>query len=237
MAAMPQLQGLDAMQRTRVREWATLFLQDKVFHGVEGPVPFQTRVAVAAQAGLLVMALDYDLLKGWTTVVMYDAGFSARHEVVDEAGVVHTEDAALSGEAWQGGPLVLSREDVHHSVAALDGYNLVIHELAHKLDMLNGDANGYPPLPADMEPADWSAAFTAAYEDLGRRATGHEPLPLDPYALESPAEFFAVASEYFFELPRTLHGAYPQVYRCLRAYYGQDPLRRLGGAGGSPGAY
>lgn len=225
---MPLLRGLDAYEQARLREFATLFLQDKIFHGVEAPVPTQTRVAVAAQAALLVAALDYDLLKGWTTVVMYDGGFSARHEIVDEAGVVHTEDAALSGEAWQGGPLVLSREDVHASVADLDGYNLVIHELAHKLDMLNGEANGFPPLTGGIQPDEWSAAFNAAYDDLDRREAAGAALPLDPYALESPAEFFAVASETFFELPGTLRDAYPDVYACLRAYYRQDPLVRLG---------
>lgn len=227
-AQMPQLAGLDTTQLDRLRAVATLFLQDKVFHGVEGVVPAETRVAVAAHAGLMVMALDYDLLKGWTTVVMYDGGFSARHEVVDEAGVVHTEDTDLSGEAWEGGPLVLSREDVHVSVTALDGFNLVVHELAHKLDMLNGDANGYPPLPPEMRASDWSAAFTGAFDDLGERERLGAPLPLDPYALENPAEFFAVASEAFFEVPAVLWRAYPAVHDCLRGYYRQDTLRRLG---------
>lgn len=226
VASSPLFRGLDVDDHARLRDFATLFLQDKVFHGVQGPVPEATRVAVAGQAALLVLGLDYDLLKGWTTIVMYDGGFSARHEVMDETGVVHTEDAALSGEAWEGGPLVLSREDVHASVDRLDGYNLVIHELAHKLDMRNGDANGFPPLPASLRPSDWSEAFAAAYDDLGRREAAGEALALDDYALESPAEFFAVASEAFFELPATLRNAYPDVYRCLQAYYRQDPLTR-----------
>lgn len=230
VASSPLFRGLDVAERARLRDFATLFLQDKVFHGVEGPVPAATRTAVAAQAALLVLGLDYGLLRGWTTIIMYEAGFSARHEDVDEAGVVHMADTALSGEAWQGGPLVLSRADVHASAARLDGYNLVIHELAHKLDMRNGDANGYPPLPATLRPADWSAAFSAAYDDLGHREAAGQALALDDYALESPAEFFAVASEAFFELPATLRDAYPDVYRCLQAYYRQDPLTRLGAA-------
>lgn len=225
---MPQLAGMGQAELARVRETATLFLQDKVFYGVAGAVPEEARLAVAAQAGLLVLGLDYALLGGWTTVVMYESGFSARHEVVDEAGVVHLEDSALSGEAWERGPLVLSREDVQACVAALDGYNLVIHELAHKLDMLNGEANGHPPLPPGVDIQDWASAFNAAYEDMAGREAAGEALALDDYALESPAEFFAVASETFFEVPAVLRASYPDVYDCLRRYYCQDPAARLG---------
>jgi Mlc titration factor MtfA (ptsG expression regulator) len=112
-----------------------------------------------------------------------------------------------------------------------EGYNLVIHELAHKLDMLNGDANGLPPLHRDMRVRDWASAMQHAYDDLNRQLDRNPEAvtTIDPYAAENPAEFFAVTSEYFFSAPDLLHQAYPAVYLQLQAFYRQDPLSRLQG--------
>jgi hypothetical protein len=108
---------------------------------------------------------------------------------------------------------------------------VVIHEFAHKLDMLNGDADGYPPLHAGMSRAAWTRAFTGAYEDLCRRADAGEPTEIDPYAAESAGEFFAVTSETFFERPEILRACYPAVYDQLQAFYRQDPYARQLAAG------
>ena len=110
-----------------------------------------------------------------------------------------------------------------------EGYNLVIHELAHKLDMLNGAANGMPPLHSSMNVSDWSHAMQASYDHLNHYLDHHNPdhAPIDPYAAENPAEFFAVISEYFFSAPDLLHQAYPRVYQQLSLFYRQDPLTRL----------
>jgi Mlc titration factor MtfA (ptsG expression regulator) len=110
-----------------------------------------------------------------------------------------------------------------------EAYNLVIHELAHKLDMLNGDANGLPPLHPGMHVEDWAAAMQQAYDDLNRQldANPDAETAIDPYAAENPAEFFAVTSEYFFSAPDLLEQAYPQVYRQLTLFYRQNPLERL----------
>jgi len=119
------------------------------------------------------------------------------------------------------------------------GYNVVIHEFAHKLDMRNGDPNGFPPLHAGMSSAEWKRAFAAAYDDFCARVDAAEALPsrraqaaldalpMDPYAAESAAEFFAVASEAFFETPEQLAPAYPAAYEQLRLFYRQDPQARL----------
>ena len=119
------------------------------------------------------------------------------------------------------------------------GYNVVIHEFAHKLDMRNGDPNGFPPLHKGMAPADWKRAFSDAYRDFLAKVEAAEALPerrmqrvldalpLDPYAAESAGEFFAVASEAFFETPEVLAPAYPAVYEQLRLFYKQDPGARL----------
>jgi Mlc titration factor MtfA (ptsG expression regulator) len=107
-----------------------------------------------------------------------------------------------------------------------DGYNAVIHEMAHKLDMSNGAMDGCPRLHRDMLAADWRAAFRPAYEDFSRRVDGGEDTMLDPYAAEAPEEFFAVMSEVFFEQPEILNSEYPAVYGQLAAFYRQDPMLR-----------
>jgi MtfA peptidase len=122
---------------------------------------------------------------------------------------------------------VLSIADVAASGHA-DGFNVVLHEFAHKLDMLNGDANGYPPLHRGMDAAGWARDFTKAYEDLCARVDAGEDTVIDPYATTDPAEFFAVLTEVFFETPHLLHAEYPAVYRQLQQFYRQHPLARLG---------
>jgi Mlc titration factor MtfA (ptsG expression regulator) len=104
------------------------------------------------------------------------------------------------------------------------GHNVVIHEMAHKLDMLNGEPNGFPPLHPRMSQRSWSKAFDAAYRELERRDRRGEPLPLDPYGLEDPGEFFAVTSEMFFESPKELKAFSPELYRQLSLFYRQEPI-------------
>ena len=132
----------------------------------------------------------------------------------DEAGVVHTNDEPMAGEAMERGPVVLSWADVEASQdwdAA--GMNLAIHEFAHKLDMRNGAANGCPPLPPEMAPHIWKRTMLAAYEHFQKRVDRGERTAIDPYAAESPAEFFAVLSEVFFVEPQLLRHEYPAVYQ------------------------
>jgi len=136
----------------------------------------------------------------------------------------------MSGESWLRGPVILSWADAGEAARG-SGYNVVIHEFAHKLDMLNGEANGFPPLHADMEARRWSDAFTPAYEDFCARVDSGEHMEIDAYAAEHPAEFFAVLSEAFFETPLVVRANYPAVYGALAQFYRQDPARRLGAAG------
>ncbi len=120
----------------------------------------------------------------------------------DEAGVVHRNEGPLAGESMPGGPVVLSWYDVEAS-ADWDsaGMNLVVHEFAHKLDMRNGEANGCPPLPATMPPHIWKKTLTAAYEHFRTRVESGDHTAIDPYAAESPAEFFAVLSRFSSPIP------------------------------------
>jgi Mlc titration factor MtfA (ptsG expression regulator) len=223
----PVFDGLRAEEIARLRELAGRLLADKAFNGAAGfEVDAGMATVIAAFAALPVLNLGYGWYEGWNEIVVYPGEFLYDGEQTDEAGVVHYVRHARSGESWEDGPMVLSWQDVEHSGLG-EGYNVVIHEFAHKLDMKNGAANGHPPLHSGMSPEEWARDFQSAYDDLCRRVDGGEETIIDPYAAESPAEFFAVLSEYFFEAPDVLHETYPEVYGQLRSFYLQDPQGRL----------
>lgn len=225
--ALPVFEGLSQEEAAHLQALAQQLLADKTFTGVAGhQVDAVTATRIAAFAVLPVLNLGYELYKGWNEIVVYPAEFVPEREIVDDFGVVHRVRQPLSGEAWEGGPLVLSWDDVLHSGGG-QGYNVVIHEFAHKLDMKNGAVDGLPILHSGLKVEDWAAVFSAAYDDFCRRVDGGEEPEIDPYASESPAEFFAVLSEYFFEMPDVLHADYPAVYERLQRFYKQDPLKRL----------
>ena len=225
--ALPVFDGLTSDEAARLEGIARQLIADKTYTGVAGhAVDAAMATRIAAFAALPVLNLGYEWYQGWDEIVVYPAEFVPERDIMDDYGVVHRVRQPLSGEAWEGGPLVLSWDDVLHSGAG-QGYNVAIHEFAHKLDMKNGAVDGLPPLPAGMSVAEWAAAFNRAYADFCRRADGDEDTAIDPYAAESPAEFFAVLSEAFFEMPDVLHADYPAVYQQLKRFYRQDPLARL----------
>lgn len=214
-------------EKEQLRTHVTLFLEDKTFTAVGGlSLSDEMRLDVAVQACILILNLDVDYYRGWVEVIVYPDEFFPEHTWVDEAGVVHHDHGPMAGEAWLHGPVVLSWADVARS-GEDDGVNVVIHEFAHKLDMLNGDANGFPPLHRDMNREAWSRAFESAYLDFSARVDAGDGTEIDPYGAESPGEFFAVLSEAFFEIPGVVLDAYPAVYQQLREFYRQDPLARL----------
>jgi len=227
LARLPILRGLDASEQMRLREAASLFIHDKTFSAAGGAdVDDATQRVIALQACLLTLNLGEDSYRGWSEIILYPDEFLRDLEEIDEAGVVHRSRDILAGESWHGGPLVLSLADVATSSQA-DGVNVVLHEFAHKLDMLNGDANGFPPLHRGMDSARWARDFSTAFEDLCARVDAGEDTAIDPYATASPAEFFAVLTEVFFETPRLLDAEYPAIYRQLQQFYRQHPLARL----------
>jgi Mlc titration factor MtfA (ptsG expression regulator) len=149
---------------------------------------------------------------------------------MDEDGVVHREIMDLCGQSQSQGPIVLSWEAMRAEDETPGDYDLVIHECAHKLDLLNGDANGFPPLHPDMDQRAWARDFHAAYEQLCAGLDGPDSGRIDPYAAEDPAEFFAVLSETFFTQPWIVYEEYPAVYKQLQWFYRQDPVRYIGNA-------
>jgi MtfA peptidase len=226
-ARTPLLQALDADESQRLRELATLFLYEKSLEPVQGMELDSTRKQVIAlQACLPVLNLGFDWLERVISVVIYPDTFMSEVTEHDPSGIVHSYREARSGESWDQGPLILAWSDIEADTS-LDGHNVILHEIAHKLDALDGSTNGKPPLPRGMPPQEWVNAFSEAFSDFSQRIASGEETMIDPYAGESPAEFFAVLSEAFFETPRILDAEYPRIYAQLANFYQQDTLSRF----------
>jgi Mlc titration factor MtfA (ptsG expression regulator) len=243
---LPFLARLDDDEQARLRELAQRFLAGKEM-AAAGDLQLDAamQVSIAAQACLPVLKLGLDWYRGWIGIVVYPDEFLVPREITDEAGVVHEYVDAIAGEAWERGPLLLSWADAS---AAGSAYNVVIHEFTHKLDMLDGDADGMPPfdrrLHAGLSAKRWRQALDDAFERLNAELDLIEAelpadvdpdsaqadayfarLPLDPYAATDRGEFFAVSSEAFFVAPQRLRDAFPDWYALLAAFFLQDPLQ------------
>ena len=221
---LPFLRGLDAAQTRRLQELTLVFLAEKQFSGARGQeIDDAMRLSIAVQACLPVLELGLDWYDDWTGIIVYPHDFRVRRSELDESGVLHEWDDELAGESWPGGPVVLSWDAALHDEFA----NVVIHEFAHKLDMVDGAADGTPPLHRSMDPAAWRAAFNEAYAGFCDALERGRDTWLDPYAAEHPAEFFAVLSEAFFEAPNETRRRYPDLYEQLTLFYRQNPAQRL----------
>ncbi len=249
LASVPFLARLTAAERTRLRGCAGQLLGSKQMSGAAGlELTAAMQLNIAAQACLPILHLGLDWYRGWSSIVVYPGEFLVPRSITDEAGVVHEYTEPISGEAWDGGPVLLSWDDAQRASTELGyAYSVVIHEFTHKLDLLNGDADGIPPfapaLHADLAPADWRAALSDAYESFvaelelveselppsldpesSEADAFYAHLPLDAYAGQDHGEFFAVSSEAFFVEPERLQAAFPDWYRLLAAFFRQDPV-------------
>jgi MtfA peptidase len=224
----PFLPRTPAAGEPELRRLTSLFLDRKEFSGARGlVVTDDIAVAIAAQACLPILRLGLEAYDGFVGIVVHPGQAMVRRESTDEDGVVHEYDEVLSGEAMEGGPVMLSWRDVRASGASASiGYNVVVHEFAHVLDMAQGLADGVPVLPASISRAEWERTFSAEYEAFCARVDAEEPTALDPYGAESRSEFFAVASEAFFVSPDAMRGEHPALFALLARYYRQDPSTR-----------
>ena len=213
-------------ERAELRRLATLFLAGKEFHGAQGfVVGDDVAVAIAAQACLPVLQLGLHWYDGFVGIVVHPDEVVARREVMDEDGVVHEYDETLAGEAMHGGPVMLSWHDVAEAGASADwGYNVVIHEFAHVIDMRDGIADGMPPLADAGLRARWRDVLESHYRRFCRRVDVGRATALDPYGAQSIDEFFAVAVESFFVAPAAMRAEHPSLYELLRDFFRQDPL-------------
>jgi len=236
LARYPFLAERTAAEQDRLRTLAAEFLRDKEFHGAHGfAITDEVALAIAAQAVLPVLHLRdglrwYDDFVG---IVVHPSEVVAHRTTTDASGVVHHYDEIVAGEAMDRGPVMLSWQDVlASSITRTEGYNVVIHEFAHKIDMAQGEADGCPPLPpgflgthsARAARAAWFAVLQPAYEALREKAIvaerfgGEEPW-LDAYGAQSPAEFFAVACEAYFVNQAALRAEFPALVELFDAFF------------------
>lgn len=228
LADYPFLQHRSLAHLARLRELATLFLARKEFHATGGLVLTDAMaLAVAAQACLPILELGLDAYDDFIGIVLQPDQVVARRQWTDENGIHHEGDEVLAGEVMPGGPVMLSWADVDAAgVAAQDGYNVVIHEFVHVLDMQAGGlADGVPPLPDRAARAHWLAVMGAELERFAAQVEAGTPTWLDPYAVHGLEEFFPVAAEAFFVAPLGLLQEHPAVYALLSDYFRQDPAR------------
>jgi len=225
LARYPFLARRGAADLSELRRLASLFLDRKEFSGAHGlQVSDDMAVAIAAQACLPVLRLGLQAFDGFVGIVVHPDEVRVKREVMDEDGLVHEYDDVLSGEAMEGGPVMLSWRDVHEAgESAAWGYNVVVHEFAHVLDMGDGLADGIPPLPTPAARVRWHTVLMREYEGFCDRVDQGDDTVLDPYGAESPEEFFAVASEAFFVAPAELRDEHASLYALLAGYYRQDP--------------
>ncbi len=220
--SLPILQNLTTQELKKLRRLTTLFLYEKTFTGVQGfEITEEVCLIIAVQACLPIINLDLEYYEGWVEIVVYPSNFVVKREVSDHNGLIHQEERVLSGESWSHGPVILSWEEVHSdSFNLVPGHNVVIHEFCHKLDMLNGRANGMPPLHPSMHRDQWTESLSNGFDELNRNT---EDTYINRYASTNPAEYFAVISEYFFTAPEVLKHYQIDVYEQLALFYKQHP--------------
>ena len=225
LARFPFLTRRSAEDLQALRELATLFLDQKEFTGPDDwQITDDMAVAIAAQACLPVLRLGLDWYDRFVGIVVHPDEVAVRRERTDDIGVVHEYDETLSGEAMEGGPVMLSWRDVADAGESAEwGYNVVIHEFAHVLDMRDGLSDGIPPLADRAARAHWESILHTHYEQLCDQIDADQETLLDPYAAQSPDEFFAVSSEVFFVAPVDLLAEHPALYALLAGFYRQDP--------------
>ena len=224
-ARLPWVAALDAARQNRLRTLAAVFLHRKTITPVAGLVlDDEARIALAALCCLPLLEFGEQGLHGWSQLIVYPEAFRVNRSHVDAAGVMHEWEDELIGESWDSGPLVLSWADVQADIAGPEaGFCVAVHEMAHKIDTLDGLLDGTPPLPRDWQRA-WARDFQRSFDAFVERVDEGEELPIDPYAAEAPEEFFAVCSEYHFSAPAVLAGVLPDVAAHLRRFYGPSPF-------------
>ena len=195
------------------------------------PLTDGERVALAAGLALPVLELGISWYKGWWTIVVFPDAYRRTWSEEDEYGLVHEYEEDVEGEVLEYGSVILSRTNILDRRGA---GNVVIHEMAHQLDRLNGEIDGVPPLHGELDPERWRDTFDETLEALRRQVSRGQRTPIDDYACESREELFAVASERFFAAPVSLERKLPQIYHLLSQFYLRDPAGRRRGQKNTP---
>ena len=222
---VPIYHRLPEADRRELQGHIRVFLAEKFFEGCGGLVlTDEIKVTIAAQACLLLLHRETDYYPRLVTILVYPHVYVAKHTESIGGGVLLERETVRLGEAWKQGVVVLSWDDVRRGASDLhDGHNVVLHEFAHQLDQQDGSADGVPPLEHRSQYVTWARVLSDEYEQLRRDAELGRMGVLDEYGATNPAEFFAVATETFFEKSIPLRRRHPRLYEELKAYYRQDP--------------
>jgi len=214
---LPPYSKLSPEVQQQVRGYTQEFLYDKNFEGCGGlTLNDEIRVTIAAQASLLLLNRKVRCYPNLYSVLVYPSAYVAKTET--------DQESVRLGESWRTGAVVLAWDSARHGAANFaDGRNLVIHEFAHQLDQEDGASDGTPILAGRSSYTAWARVLSREYERLRRRVAKGKPSVIDAYGASHPAEFFAVASEAFFEKPRQLGSKHPELYAELRKFYQVDP--------------
>lgn len=224
-AALPWLQALDPERDARLQALAARFLREKTITPIgDLRLDARQRCMLAALCCLPVLEFGEHGLRGWSQLIVYPEAFRMHRSHMDAAGVLHEGQDELIGEAWDAGPVILSWADVLADCADPQaGFCVAAHEIAHKLDLLDGVLDGTPLLPRAWQ-REWARDFQAAFDAFVAQVDRGDEPAIDSYAAEAPEEFFAVVTEYHFSDPRRLGEAMPQVAAHLRRFYGPSPF-------------
>jgi len=221
---LPVYTVLQEQERHKLEQLIHLFLDDKEFYGCAGlEVTDVMKVCIAAEACLLLLGQSGPIYPKLQSILVYPTGFLAKRDLHQEDGTVVAGEHHLLGESWGNGRVILSWDDVEQGARDFtDGHNVVLHEFAHQLDSASGSANGAPPLRSNSYQT-WAKVFSDNFEDLQTRVLHGRPTVMDGYGATNPAEFFAVATETFFEKPDQLLKKRPELFQELQQYYRLDP--------------
>jgi Mlc titration factor MtfA (ptsG expression regulator) len=223
---IPYFRQMPADLQLQLKQHIQVFLAEKNFIGCNGVnITDEIRVTVAAQACLLLLNRKTNFYPKLQSILVYPRAFVRDQQSKDVSGVQFTQKTVLAGESWDYGKVVLSWQDTLDGAKIPDdGHNVVIHEFAHQLDQENGRANGAPILDKGQNYKDWSEVFSTQFEQLQKNVKTGSPSLFDYYGATNPAEFFAVASEVFFEKSKQFNHEHPKLYRQLKQYYQVDPV-------------
>jgi len=224
---VPHYQHLSAPEQARLRDDLRIFIAEKNWEGCRGlKVTDRMKVTIAAQACLLVLAIPNNHFAEVCSILIYPRAYQVPGGHYLGGGFTLERPDPVLGNTQYRGPVLLSWADVRD---VRGGHNLVLHEFAHQLDFLNGWIDGTPPLGSKEQYEQWREVMTAEFERLRKESAEGQPTLLDPYGATNEAEFFAVATECFFEQPVEMARRHARLYELLRDYYHQDPAARVRG--------
>lgn len=223
---MPYFRSLPTDLQLQLKKHIQVFINEKQFVGCDGiEIDDEIRVTIAAQACLLLLNRNTDFYPNLKQILVYPSIFIVNNQEQRDGGVISERQRILSGESWQQGKVILSWQTTQADAANPgDGSNVVLHEFAHQLDQEAGDANGAPLLSRASDYSTWSEVLSEEYETLRLDAQQNNPSIFSYYGATSPAEFFAVITEVFFERPEEFYLQHQSLYKELSVFFNLDPI-------------